>query len=114
MRIFRFIRALFRHIFAGRENVYFAEYIERLRTCNKCEHIDKHGYICGVCGCKMDVKCKWADSECALGRWKSVSDDKSVKSEKQALPTCSGCAKYSACALSLGSHDVICENYESR
>lgn len=111
MRIFRFIRALFRHIFAGRENVYFAEYIERLRTCNKCEHIDKHRYTCGVCGCKMDVKCKWADSECALGKWKPKNEQ---ASEKKTVYTCSMCVKYGVCSLSLGVDDTICENFESK
>lgn len=109
MRIFRFIRALFKHIFAGRENVYFAEYIERLRTCNRCEHIDKHKYTCGVCGCKMDVKCKWADSECAIGKWNAIDDESTAETKRYI--TCIECAKYADCALSLGKDDIICEKY---
>lgn len=52
---------------------------ERLRICNtgsggdgKCE-FQKLG-VCTKCGCVVESKVKFAQSECPIGRWKPVSD----------------------------------------
>jgi hypothetical protein len=52
-----------------------AEYVspeikqERLNICYKCEEYKKLTHQCGMCGCMMDMKSKYAQSSCPKGKW---------------------------------------------
>lgn len=71
-RLFRFTKALFRYAFTGHlKNVPFSEYEKRIHICSECGHIGQNDYRCGVCGCYMDKKAKWATECCAIGKWLS-------------------------------------------
>lgn len=48
---------------AGMPIVTKEEYKKRLETCNSCDILKDNG-SCGLCGCNMSVKAKWATSKC--------------------------------------------------
>ena len=69
-RIFRFIKALFKYVVYGHfKNVTFEEYVERLARCSSCEFLNKEKWCCGVCGCYVSKKAKWATEECPEEKW---------------------------------------------
>lgn len=52
----------------GAPNVDENAYKNRLHTCNKCPHL-KNAYRCGLCGCVVEEKAKWATADCPDNRW---------------------------------------------
>ena len=54
----------------GAPNVSEEGYAERLETCNACEHLKRDVMRCGLCGCLVEHKAKWATSSCPDSRWK--------------------------------------------
>ena len=52
----------------GAPSVTENKYKDRLLTCNKCPHL-KNAYRCGLCGCVVEEKAKWATAECPDNRW---------------------------------------------
>jgi len=51
----------------GAPNVDPKTYKQRLLTCNSCEHLKS--YRCGLCGCVVEQKAKWATTDCPDNRW---------------------------------------------
>lgn len=51
----------------GAPNVDAEAYKERLHTCNKCPHLQNER--CGLCGCIVEQKAKWATADCPDNRW---------------------------------------------
>jgi hypothetical protein len=52
---------------AGAPHVSGAAYESRLSTCASCPHLEE--YRCGMCGCVIEEKAKWATSNCPDNRW---------------------------------------------
>ena len=48
-------------------------YLERFRTCKNCDKFKRVVNICGECHCFIPAKTRHIESECPLGKWKSVS-----------------------------------------
>ena len=73
----------------GAPNVSEASYKKRLETCAGCEHLRKQAMRCGMCGCLVEQKAKWATSSCPDARWKKEkvgSEGKAVTlKQKQAI-----------------------------
>ena len=68
-----FARELKTYVANGAPNVTTEDYIERLDTCDKCEHIKKPQMRCGLCGCLLEHKAKWKTTTCPdkPSRWKT-------------------------------------------
>lgn len=45
------------------------EYKDRIKTCHGCENLLR-SKRCGLCGCIVEQKAKWATADCPDGRWK--------------------------------------------
>lgn len=70
MRIFRFIRALFRYAVYGHfKKTTFKNYVERLAFCSTCENMSKDNWTCKICGCYLDKKAKWSTEKCPENKW---------------------------------------------
>ena len=65
-----------KYIKKGQPNVTADQYEQRLRICDECPNkkIGTHNDTCGLCGCKIAVKAKWATTECPdkPPRWPEV------------------------------------------
>jgi hypothetical protein len=48
----------------GAPNVTPRDYQDRLKACYSCEHLKKATDRCGLCGCLVEHKAKWATSKC--------------------------------------------------
>ena len=72
-RIKSFIKELIRYIRGGTPNVSDEQYELRLKACNSCEHLIAKDRKCGLCGCWVDNKAKWATTDCPDKRWPPVS-----------------------------------------
>lgn len=74
-KIFRFIKALWWHIWAGFPKSTQNQINERYKICNSCEYHNKKEDQCLVCGCNINTKkifmnkLAWADQECPIGKW---------------------------------------------
>ena len=70
MNIFKlsiqFAKELGEYIKKGAPNVTLDQYEERLKICNTCPKKEEgtHFNKCGLCGCNIELKAKWATSEC--------------------------------------------------
>jgi len=53
----------------GAPNVSQGAYIDRLSACDACEHLKRQSMRCGLCGCLVEQKAKWATSDCPDKRW---------------------------------------------
>ena len=53
----------------GAPNVTEASYKKRLETCDSCEHLRRSAMRCGMCGCLVEQKAKWATANCPDKRW---------------------------------------------
>jgi len=55
-----------KYIKKGQPNVTPDQYEERLKICNTCPEKKEgtHNDICGICGCKIALKAKWATTKC--------------------------------------------------
>jgi len=51
------------HVATGAENVSKDKYEQRLQACNSCPHLVDNQQ-CGLCGCYVETKAKWATSTC--------------------------------------------------
>jgi hypothetical protein len=72
---------------AGAPHVSEKQYNYRLKTCDSCEHLRKDAMRCGLCGCSVEHKAKWATSNCPKKKWPQVligEDGKKVKVGRQA------------------------------
>lgn len=63
-----FKKELVKYAREGAPNVNAETYKTRLTTCNNCPHL-KNSYRCGLCGCVVEQKAKWATAECPDNRW---------------------------------------------
>jgi len=41
----------------------------RIEKCRDCEHL--MGLNCGICGCFVEDKAKYAMEECPIGKWRA-------------------------------------------
>ena len=72
---------------AGAPHVSKKQYNFRLATCDGCEHLKRKAMRCGLCGCVVEHKAKWATSNCPDKKWPQIligKDGKKVKVGKQA------------------------------
>ena len=82
MNIFKltlqFAREASKYIKEGRPNVSPDQYQERLEICDTCTHkkVGTHNDTCGLCGCKIALKAKWATTECPdkPTRWPEIKE----------------------------------------
>ena len=51
------------HVATGAEHVSNQKYDQRLQACNSCPHLVDEKQ-CGLCGCYVETKAKWASSTC--------------------------------------------------
>ena len=64
--------ALTEHVSTGSHSTSKEEFENRLAVCSMCTHrTDKQ---CSVCGCFVDKKASWKESECPLGKWSESND----------------------------------------
>jgi len=68
MRIFRFIKALWRYIFYGKR-VSFGLYVSRLYICDQCSNLNRDKWTCNKCGCYLDKKAKMSTEKCPDNKW---------------------------------------------
>tara|TARA_R100001509_G_scaffold142466_1_gene97876 strand:- start:553 stop:921 length:369 start_codon:yes stop_codon:yes gene_type:complete len=66
----------------GAPNVSTEDYQERLETCGRCEHLKEDQGRCGLCGCVVEHKAKWATSKCPDERWEPQIVGKGGKTVK--------------------------------
>jgi hypothetical protein len=64
-----FTRAVVVHAATGMRTVGERAYRRRLATCGDCEHFEAEKTKCGVCGCRLKVKARWAEQRCPLAKW---------------------------------------------
>jgi hypothetical protein len=64
-----FGKAIVTHTVAGFPEADEATYERRLSTCRACPHLDAEGFLCKVCGCRLEIKLKWRDQACPIGKW---------------------------------------------
>ena len=59
---------------AGAPHVSTSQYKQRVDACAECEHLRKKTDRCGLCGCLIEHKAKWATSKCPdkPQRWEPV------------------------------------------
>lgn len=69
IRLFRFFRAIFRHLLNKGKNADFDEYSRRIEMCNKCEK--RSGMECSICECLLTEKAWWASEKCPLKKWEN-------------------------------------------
>lgn len=60
----------------GAPNVDEGEYKKRLDLCEACPHFKADVMRCGMCGCLVEHKAKWATSSCPDKRWTKFVVDK--------------------------------------
>ena len=62
----QFAKEISEYIKKGAPNVTLDQYEERIKICSKCPHKKEgtHFSTCGVCGCNLEIKAKWATSTC--------------------------------------------------
>ena len=68
MRIFRFIKALWKYIMYGKR-VPFEEFVYRLGVCRDCPFLNFEKWNCKVCGCYVTKKTKMSTEKCPKGKW---------------------------------------------
>ena len=68
MRIFRFIKALWRYIWFG-NRVPFEDYVSRLKVCDNCTCLNRDKWNCDVCGCYVTKKAKMSTEKCPKDKW---------------------------------------------
>lgn len=66
MRIFRFIKAVFKFILYG--NIVDIEtQKERINECFSCEFMKESA--CSICECEIELKTKWSTESCPKNKW---------------------------------------------
>ena len=64
-----FGKAIVTHAVAGfpetdEETVRF-----RFESCRSCEHFDEGKTSCRKCGCHLEIKIRWREQKCPIGKW---------------------------------------------
>ena len=70
---------------AGAPHVTPYQYKQRLKACEECPHLRKEVERCGLCGCLVEHKAKWATSNCPdkeTVRWEKITIGKQGKKIK--------------------------------
>ena len=57
----------------GAPHVSDTAYETRLSTCTSCPHLEEQR--CGMCGCVVEEKAKWATSNCPDNRWEDEGEN---------------------------------------
>lgn len=68
MRLFRFIKALWKYFLYGKR-VDYDTFVNRLIICNYCDKLDRDKWSCKECGCYLTKKCKMNTEKCPNGKW---------------------------------------------
>jgi hypothetical protein len=63
-----FSKELYQYVKAGAPVVPKEQYVDRLNTCQNCEHLLRNKR-CGLCGCIVEHKAKWGTAACPDNRW---------------------------------------------
>jgi hypothetical protein len=61
--------AVVEHVATGMKKTEEELAKERLSICDGCEFFLKDSRRCGKCGCYMEIKARWAETKCPLGKW---------------------------------------------
>ena len=69
-RAFSFAKSATDYVRSGMENVSETQYQTRLKICEVCTF--RKDSTCTKCGCFIEVKAKWATSECPDKRWPGI------------------------------------------
>jgi hypothetical protein len=64
-----FGKAIVDHVAAGMPTASDATVRERLATCQECDRFGAENRECLVCGCQLDIKVRWAEQRCPIGKW---------------------------------------------
>lgn len=64
-----FGKAIVSHVAAGMPAADAATVEVRWATCRACPMFDAAGVVCRVCGCHLEIKIRWANERCPLGKW---------------------------------------------
>lgn len=62
-------RAVTHHLAAGLPESDDETVNHRLAICHSCERFDVERVSCRACGCRMNVKVRWAEQKCPIGKW---------------------------------------------
>jgi len=79
-----FVKEAVEYAKQGAPHVTAKQYEDRLKACYSCEHLKKDVERCGLCGCLVEHKAKWATANCpdTPKRWEKIkvgSGGKKVK-----------------------------------
>ena len=64
----------------GAPHVSEDSYENRLAECEACPHLEE--YRCGMCGCVVEEKAKWATAECPDNRWADEGEDNDTETSE--------------------------------
>jgi hypothetical protein len=69
-----FVKEAVEYAKQGAPHVTAKQYEVRLKACHSCEHLKKDVERCGLCGCLVEHKAKWATASCpdTPKRWPKV------------------------------------------
>lgn len=73
---------------AGAPHVTPFQYKQRLKACSECPHLKEKVDRCGLCGCLVEHKAKWATANCPdkeVERWEKITigeNGKKIKLKK--------------------------------
>ena len=59
-----FVKEAVKYAKEGAPHVTAKQYEERLDACFKCPHLKEKSERCGLCGCLIEHKAKWATASC--------------------------------------------------
>jgi hypothetical protein len=75
VRLSRFLKSLFWHVWAGSPKSSRAEIARRFSICETCEYYNAKDKKCNICGCNISNKkifmnkLAWADQKCPIEKW---------------------------------------------
>jgi len=67
-RVFNFGKAAVEHAAAGFPQADAETYRKRLATCEACAYFTA-ARGCQKCGCRIDLKARWREQRCPIGKW---------------------------------------------
>lgn len=62
-------KAVVDHVAAGMHAADDATVESRWATCRACEMFDAEKVVCRACGCHLEIKIRWAEQKCPIGKW---------------------------------------------
>lgn len=62
-------RAVTQHLAAGLPHTDDETVTNRLNICYACNHFDAAHTACRMCGCNMQIKVRWLEQKCPIGKW---------------------------------------------